>query len=67
MSHDKTTIAIERTEVKTPRTHLADLSPAGQELSQDELSLVSGGLRLPGKRPLDDDATYVHPGIGGLD
>ena len=56
----KTTNVIEGEEAKTPRTHLADLSPAGHELSQDELALVAGGVRIPGKQPRDDDASYVH-------
>ncbi len=59
MSIETSTIVAERKEANTPRTDLADLSPAGYELSQDELGLVAGGVgKLIWTKPLvDGDAT----------
>ena len=54
MSNSISNLAVSDKETNACRTELADLSPTGYRLSEDDLKLVSGGFK---KLPSRDDAT----------
>jgi len=54
MSTSISNVALSDKEPEACRTKLADLSPVGYRLSEDDLKLVSGGFK---KLPARDDAT----------